>query len=133
MISNGDVVRDHVAAFNVGDFDAMRALFTDDAKIHGVLGHGGFDDALPIWTELHGGMSMTLSVEAIACDGANVALRLRETGRFVGPFQGLAEYEPTGRAYVVPAMEWFVLREGKIAERWGTRDFAAIARQVLAE
>jgi predicted ester cyclase len=27
-------------------------------------------------------------------------------------------------------MEWFEIEEGKIHRRWGTRDFAAIVRQI---
>jgi predicted ester cyclase len=27
-------------------------------------------------------------------------------------------------------MEWFKMREGKIAQRWGARDFAAISSQM---
>ena len=39
-------------------------------------------------------------------------------------------YEPTGRTYERVAMEWFVIRDGKIARRWGARDGASQARQI---
>ena len=125
-MTHEDVVRRYVAALNSGDWDAMPALFAPDAKIHGVLGAGGLDVAMPIWRMLHDGLAMELTIEAMVAAGDTVAARYIERGRFVGPFQGHA---PTGRAYQVPAMEWFAFRDGRIAERWGARDFAAIARQ----
>jgi len=59
-----------------------------------------------------------------------VAARYLEQGTFRKPFRGTA---PTGRSFSVTAMEWFRMSNGKIAERWGARDSAAIARQVGAE
>ena len=38
--------------------------------------------------------------------------------------------EPTRKFYEIPAMEWFIVREEKINQRWGVRDSAFIARQV---
>lgn len=39
--SNKQVVLSYVEAFNRGDLEALRDLFTPDALIHGVLGWGG--------------------------------------------------------------------------------------------
>lgn len=125
-----DVVRAYVAAFNAGDWDAIRPLFTDQPMIRGVLGWGSFDVALPIWRELHDGLSMRLAIEALVHDGDAVAARFTETGRFVGPFRGLAGLEPTGKSYEIVAMEWFEFEQGRIARRWGARDSAAITRMV---
>jgi hypothetical protein len=38
--------------------------------------------------------------------------------------------EPTGKTYEIVAMEWFELRDGRIARRWGARDSASQARQI---
>jgi predicted ester cyclase len=126
-----DVVRAYVAAFNAGDWAAIRPLFTDQPMIRGVLGWGGFDEVLPIWRELHEGMAMRLAIDALAHDGSSVAARFTESGRFVGPFRGLAGHAPTGRPYEIVAMEWFEFEGGRIARRWGARDAAAITRMVL--
>lgn len=117
--SNKEVVRRYVEAFNRGDIDALRALFTPDAVIYGVLGFGGMDEVVPIWRELYSGMGIVLNVEGMIAEGDTVAVRYRETGTFKGPFRGKA---PTGKSYEVGALEWFVLREGKICRRWGARD-----------
>lgn len=125
-----DVVRAYVEAFNGGDWDAIRPLFTGDAMIRGVLGWGGLDQVLPIWRELHDGMSMRLSLDALAHDGQTVVARFTETGRFIGPFRGLAGLQPTGKTYEIVAMEWFEFEHGRIARRWGARDSATITRMV---
>src|SRR5262249_45752009 len=57
------IVRSYVEAFNRGDIEALRALFAPDAVIFGVLGHGGFDNVVPIWRELHEALAMRLHVE----------------------------------------------------------------------
>ena len=66
-------------------------------------------------------------LEDLVAEGDRVAARYTERGTFAGSFRGR---EPTGRSYEIGAMEWFVLREGRIAARWGARDSAAQARQV---
>lgn len=70
---------------------------------------------------------MQLTVEDIAAEGDVVAVCYRERGTFKGPFMG---NEPTGKSYELVAMEWFVIRDGKIQKRWGVRDHAAQARQI---
>lgn len=124
---NKDVVRQYVAAFNRGDLQALRDLFTPDAVIHGVLGSGGLEVAVPIWRELHDAFGITLTVEDLAAEGDRVAARYTERGTFNGPFRGKP---PTGKSFEIGAMEWFILRDGRIAQRWGARDSAAQARQL---
>src|SRR5690606_1309478 len=125
-----DIVHAYVEAFNAGDWAKMRPLFTDAAVIRGVLGWGGFEEVLPIWRELHEGMSMHLAVDSLVHAGESVVARYTETGRFVGPFRGLAGLTPTGRTYEIVAMEWFEFEDGRIARRWGARDSATIMRMV---
>jgi predicted ester cyclase len=129
--NNKGIVRSYVDAFNAFDMERLRNLFTLRPRIYGVLGHGGLDVVEPIWRELHFGMNMRLEIVAMAADGDHVAIRFRETGRFVGPFRGLSGHEPTGRPYEITAMEWFELEGGRIAARWGARDPTAITRQVV--
>jgi predicted ester cyclase len=73
---------------------------------------------------------MRLTIEALAHEGQTVVARFIESGRFVGPFRGLAGHEPTGKPYEIIAMEWFDFEDGRIARRWGARDSATIIRMV---
>lgn len=130
--ANKAAVRSYVDAFNAHDVARLTRLFAPEARIWGVLGAGSLDMAMGIWRELHEGMEMRLEILDLVAEGDSVAVRLRETGRFIGPFRGMGELAPTGRPYEVAAMEWFRLEDGKITERWGARDSAAILRQVSA-
>lgn len=125
--TNKETVRRYVVAFNAGDQAAIKPLFTVDAVIHGVLGQGGLDFALPIWKMLHESLRMTLTIEELAAEGDSVVARYTERGTMAGTFLGHA---PTNQPYSVPAIEWFHLRDGKIARRWGARDSAAISKQI---
>jgi predicted ester cyclase len=125
------LVRAYVAAFNAGDWERMTELFTPDATIRGVLGWGGLDVALPVWKELHEGMAMRLAIDDLILSGDRASALLTETGKFVGPFRGLAGEQPTGRAYEIVAIEWFEFAGDRIMRRWGARDSGAIRSQVL--
>jgi predicted ester cyclase len=131
MPTNRDLIEAYVEAFNAFDMPRLREIFAPDAKIWGVLGHGGLDFAAPVWSELHHGMSTRLEIADMVVEGDRAAVRYRETGRFVGTFRGLAGETPTGKTYELVAMEWFEFADGRITARWGARDSAAIARQVL--
>jgi ketosteroid isomerase-like protein len=124
---NKEVVRRYAGAFSRGDLEGVVGCFSEDAVIYGVLGKGGLEAVRPIWEALISGLSMQLHIEELAAEGDVVAARYTETGSFSRPFR---EKEPTGQGYQVTAMEWFRLRDGRIVERWGARDSAAIARQI---
>jgi len=125
--ANKEVVRRYVAAFNRGDVGGLRALFTPDAEVQGVLGWGRLDEVVPIWEELHAAFAIELTVEELAAEGDTVAARYTERGTFRGPFRGAP---PTQRSFEVVAMEWFTLSQGRIRRRWGARDHASQARQM---
>ena len=122
-----EVVRRYVEAFNRGDFAALESLFTDDAVIHGVLGWGPLKEIMPIWRDLHEGLAIHLTIDEIIAEGDRVAVRYAEPGKWVAPFRGKPA---TGKSYELVAMEWFVLRDGRIERRWGARDAASQARQL---
>jgi steroid delta-isomerase-like uncharacterized protein len=125
--ANKHVVRRYVAAFNGGDFAALREIFAPDAVVQGVLGWGGLDVVEPIWRELHSAFGIQMTIDALAADGDTVAARYTERGTFVAPFRG---NEATGKSFEIVAMEWFEIRDGRIARRWGARDHASQARQM---
>jgi steroid delta-isomerase-like uncharacterized protein len=122
-----EVIRAYADAFNRGDIDALCGLFTTDAQIFGVLGYGGLDKARPIWSQLIACFKMQLQIESAVVEGDTVAVRYIERGTFSAPYR---DVPPTGKSYEVAAMEWFVLRGGKIHQRWGARDSASIFRQL---
>jgi steroid delta-isomerase-like uncharacterized protein len=124
---NKRVVLEYVEAFNRGDMEALRRLFTDDALVYGVLGWGGLDAVVPIWEEIQAAFALNLSVEALAAEDDTVAVRYVERGTSVGSFRG---GPVTGRSFEVVAMEWFVFKDGRIHRRWGARDNAAQFRQM---
>lgn len=124
---NRQIVHDYVSAMNAGDFDTLRTLFAPEAVIQGVFGKGLMDKVIPIWESLHDDLAMRLTVDEMIAEGDMVAVRYTERGTFRGPFQG---HEPTGKSYELVAMEWFVIQDAKIQQRWGARDHAAQARQI---
>ena|SRR5262245_7863637 len=125
--ANKQVVRAYVEAFNRGDFDALRQIYATDAIVQGVLGQGGMEKVVGLWRELRRGLAPELTIEEMVAEGDVVAVRYTERGKFVGPFLGKP---PTGKPYELIAMEWFVVKDGKIQRRWGARDAASQARQI---
>src|SRR3954447_11927650 len=125
--ANKAIVRRYVEAFNRGDLDELGRIFAPDAEVQGVLGWGGLDVAMPIWRELHQAFGIHLVPEQMVAEGDLVAVRYTERGTFVGPFRG---HQPTGKSFELVAIEWFVVRDGKIRRRWGARDAASQARQI---
>jgi steroid delta-isomerase-like uncharacterized protein len=125
--TNKQVVQKYVEAFNRGDIEALRPLFTEDAVVHGVLGWGTVEQVIPIWELLHSGFAASLHVDAMVEEGDVVAVRYTERGTSVGEFRGQG---PTGKSYEIVAMEWFEMEDGRIRRRWGARDMAAQHRQM---
>lgn len=124
---NKALVRSYVDAFNRGDLDQLRTLFAADAVIQGVLKKGQMDEILPIWRALHESLAAHLTIEEIIAQGDMVAVRYTERGVFRATFFG---NEATGKSYELVAMEWFLIQNGKIQQRWGARDAASQARQI---
>lgn len=127
MPSAKDVVFAYVDAFNRGDLESLCSLFTDDARIWGVLGWGTVEQVRPVWHDLMNSLQIQLKVESIISEGDHVAVRYTETGKSVQPFRGQG---PTGKTYELLAMEWFEVKGDRISRRWGARDSAAQSRQL---
>jgi steroid delta-isomerase-like uncharacterized protein len=124
---NKQLIRDYVEAFNRGDGEKLQTLLTEDALVYGVLGWGGLDVVLPIWQELHSAFAVELHIESLIAEDDAVAARYTERGTSVGSFRG---GPVTGRSYEIVAMEWFIIKDGRIHRRWGARDSASQARQM---
>lgn len=121
------VVREYVERFNAADLEGLSRLFAPHAVVHGVMGWGQVADVMPIWQQLVGCLAMRLEIEDLVAQGDRVAVRYRETGTSRAPF---FDRPATGRSYELVAMEWFVIRKGRIERRWGARDSATQARQL---
>ena len=124
---NKRVVLRYVEAFNRGDMETLRGLYTEDGVVYGVLGWGTVEQVIPIWQLLHDAFAASLHVEAMVEEGDVVAVRYTERGTSVGEFRGKG---PTGKSYEIVAMEWFEMAGGRIRRRWGARDMAAQHRQM---
>jgi steroid delta-isomerase-like uncharacterized protein len=125
--ANKNVIRRYVEYFNAGDIEGLRSVCTPDALIQGVLGWGKIDMVLPIWKALADSLGMQLTIEDMIAEADMVAVRYTETGTARKPF---FDKPATGKSYDLIAMEWFVVRDGKIARRWGARDAASQAQQL---
>ena len=125
--TNKHLVLRYVAALNSGGLDTLRQVFAEDAMIQCIPGQGGLAVAMPTWKETHQSFAPRLIVEEMAAEGDSVAARLAERGALQDVFR---EQVPTGKSYEPLAMEWFLLRDGKIQQRWTVRDAVALARQV---
>jgi steroid delta-isomerase-like uncharacterized protein len=124
---NKKVVLEYVEAFNRADEAALLKLFTKDALVYGVLGWGNLDVVAPIWREIQAAFALQLQIESIIAEGDTVAVRYTERGTSVGSFRG---GPVTDKSFEVVAMEWFIIKDGKIHRRWGARDSAAQSRQM---
>ena len=127
MRSDRDVVLAYVDAFNRADLDGVCKTFAADALISGVLGWGTPEQARLIWNDLMECLEVQLQVDGLIENSGEVAVRYTERGRSAKPFRG---FEPTGRTYEIPAMEWFEVKGGLIRRRWGARDSASQMRQL---
>lgn len=125
--TNKQIVLTYVDAFNRGDEETLRPLFTDDALVYGVFGWGGLDQMIPILKEIKAAFDIQLQVDSIIAVGDIVAVRYTERGTSVGSFRG---GPVTGKSFEVVAMEWFEIKDGKIHRRWGARDNASQLRQM---
>ena len=125
--ANLEIVRAYVEAFNRGDEETVRPLFADDALVYGVLGWGGIDQVIPVWREIKAAFDIQLQIESMIAQDDIVAVRYVERGTSVGSFRG---GPVTGKSFEVVAMEWFIIKDGKIHRRWGARDNAAQLRQM---
>jgi steroid delta-isomerase-like uncharacterized protein len=125
--TNKQLVLDYVDAFNGGDLDALTQLFAPDALVYGVLGWGKLDQVVPIWREIKEAFAIQLQVESMIAEDDIVAVRYVERGTSVGSFRG---GPITRKSFEVVAMEWFIIKDGKIYRRWGARDNAAQMRQM---
>lgn len=121
------VVREYVTRFNSGDSEGLRDLFQEHAQIHDENGWLELDQIIPIWEQAIDGLGVDLDIERIIAEEDAVALLYTERGWSRASYLGRPA---TGRSYELPAVDWFVIEEGRIVRLLRVRDRAAQARQL---
>ena len=121
------VVREYVARLNRGDADGLRELFHEHAQIHDATGWLDLDQVVPLWEQAIDGLGVDLDIEHIIAEEDAIALLYTERGWSRAPYLGRPA---TGRSYELPAVDWFVIEEGRIVRQWRVRDRSSLARQL---
>jgi steroid delta-isomerase-like uncharacterized protein len=121
------VVREYVARFNRGDAEGLRDLFHEHAQIHEGWGWIGIDEVMPLWEEAIDGLGVDLDIERIIAEEEAIALLYTERGWSRAHYLGRPA---SGHSYELPAVDWFVIEEGRILRQWRIRDRASLARQL---
>ena len=101
--------------------DVLAELFQSDFVCHGPPGmnHSHEDRPEPIEHCIFGGAfeGLVFSVRDIEVEGDRIVGRFEATGRQVEEFQGVAA---SGELKTVEGTTTFRVRDGKLAEGWGT-------------
>jgi steroid delta-isomerase-like uncharacterized protein len=129
-IDTDDYARRFESMFATPDDQAVMAMFTPDFLDHAPWpGHSpdfaGFRSRL---SEMHGAFpDLRVAVRQTIADGDRLAVHFAISGTQFGPFMGPPA---SGRTFEVEAIDIIRLSDGRIAEHWGVRDGAEIARQL---
>lgn len=121
------VVREYVIRFNRGDSDGLRELFQEHAQVHEGTGWLELDQVIPMWEQAIDGLGVDLDIEHIIAEENAIALLYTERGWSRASYLG---QPTTGRSYELPAVDWFVIEQGRIVRQWRVRDRASQARQL---
>ena len=121
------VVREYVTRFNRGDSDGLRELFHEHAQVHEGTGWLDLDEVIPMWEQAIDGLGVDLDIEHIIAEEDAIALLYTERGWSRASYLGRPA---TGCSYELPAVDWFVIEEGRIARQWRVRDRESMARQL---
>ena len=121
-----------IRAFNERDWEAERAVRTDDYVAHmsgapGPLDNEGWAGFMAMFTSAFTDARITID-NAIE-DGDFVASRWTITGTHDGPFQGIPA---TGKSVAIPGVDMSRVVDGKIAEHWAQFDLIGVMQQIGA-
>jgi steroid delta-isomerase-like uncharacterized protein len=116
-----------VARFNRGDVDGLRELFHEHAQVHDATGWLDLEQVVPLWEQAIDGLGVDLDIEHLIAEEDAIALLYTERGWSRAPYLGRPA---TGRSYELPAVDWFVIEEGRIVRQWRVRDRSSLARQL---
>ena len=130
--ANLDAIQRFGEAAQKGDYAVFREVVAPDCVDHDPApGQGpGPEGFQAFFTELHTAFpDMKIEVEHMVSDQENVAFAYRLTGTHQGPFQGVPA---SGKRVEARGMQISRFRDGKMVERWGSRDELGIMKQIGA-
>jgi len=133
MINNRDVVRHCLAAFNLRDVDAARALVAEDLVNHSARPEAqGRAGLFAVWKELWTAFpDLAWTCEDVVAEGDRVVCRTRMRGLNAGSLRfKLMPLPATGRAFDGESIHIFRVVDGQIAELWAQRDEVGMLRQL---
>ena len=109
---------------NEGDTSVIDEVLADDYTNHS-FGAEGKDAMKGVIASFRSAFpDMQIEVAERVVDGDRVAQRGHFTGTHEGDFQGMA---PSGRKVTVQWMDWWEIRDGKLADNWVVMDFSPLA------
>jgi predicted ester cyclase len=104
---------------NAGDDSVIDEVLHEDYRNHSFNAHGR-DAMRGVIGEFRGAFTnMHITVEERIVDGDRVAQRGHFTGTHTAAFMGIV---PSGREITVPWMDWWVVRDGLLADNWVVMD-----------
>jgi steroid delta-isomerase-like uncharacterized protein len=117
--------------FVAGRTDAVDELVHPDFVPHSWPGTGpGPAELKRAMTRVFGGLSdVRMTIEDVIAEGDKVAVRLTAQAVHTGEFMGMPA---SGKAYSIPELHVFRIRDGKVAEHWGQADLLGMMRQLGA-
>lgn len=125
------IIRRLVDGFvNALDMSVADEIFADDCVNHRPPPDAptGRAEIKRFVANIHAGFpGIRFDIDHLFADGDRVALYLTGTGVHSGHYAGIA---PTGRTVHIAAMSVFVMRGGRIAERYNITDITGLMRQI---
>jgi len=130
--TNKAVVRRFIdEVFVAGRMDAVDELVAPDFVPHSWPGTGpGPAELKRAMKRVFAGLSdVSMAIEDMIAEDDRVAVRLTAHAVHTGEFMGMPA---SGKAYTIPEIHIFRIRDGRIAEHWGQADLLGMMRQLGA-
>jgi steroid delta-isomerase-like uncharacterized protein len=127
--NNKALIRAHYdAMINWFEPDAVRRQIADDYFDHQSGRPMSADDLIAYAQDMHAAFSdLSVTLNDVIAEGERVAVRVTWRGTHAAPYCGIA---PTGKRFEFTGIVFWLVREGKIAERWAEVEFSALIAQL---
>ena len=121
------------AAITAQNYDNMaKYLLTDYKDNNPSPGQGaGANGAERAYAELYKSFpDLRMQVQQVIAEGDTVAARVFMVGTHKGPWMGIAA---TGKQFRITGVDMFKVKNGQIAERWGSFDYLTLQQQLAGK